>query len=290
MDDNVKRLVGVILVLGTAVAAPLASGATDLATSEGQLKAYVRMRGDLTGKEVFADWNATIFAVVPGDKPRAILKTYGYNVSRMEKQADGGYHWISREVSYYQDVKTGQMIDQWTNPISGELVDVVHVSNDPVNHKFPAPTSTPFSLPWRQHGDMTSMLLDVPLMYPNPLQPDAFPKESTGATYLASEHFGYLVKHKDLVNDRLNSAPVTYTWFRTGPWLPWMNMGGKPGYLIYSGVGSKLRGWDDVPADVRAFTLKHYPLYRHAPSEYVAPNMTSWVYYKQLKQSQMAKP
>ncbi|MEG2207512.1 MAG: DUF1838 family protein, partial [Clostridia bacterium] len=48
--------------------------------------------------------------VLPGEKARPILKTYGFNISRMEKQPDGGYHWISREVSYYQDVKTGKLI------------------------------------------------------------------------------------------------------------------------------------------------------------------------------------
>lgn len=288
MDRKLKLIVGAAL-LATTMATPLVRAATDLATSEGQLEAYVRMRADLTGKEVFADWNATIFAVVPGDKPRAIMKTYGYNVSRMEKQADGGYHWISREVSYYRDLKTGQLLEQWGNPMTGETVDVVHVANDPVNHKFPSPKAVPFSLPWQQHGEMTSMLLDMPLMYPNPLQPDAFPKQSTGATYLASEHFGYLLRTRDLLDQKISSAPVSYNWFRTGPWLPWMNMGGKPGYLIYSGVGSKLGSWDELPAEVRAYTLKHFPLYRHAPSEYVTPNMTSWIYYKKLKEAQAAK-
>lgn len=287
MDKKMNWFAGGALAIAFALALP-AAAQTDLATSEGQLEAYVRMRADLTGKEVFADWNATIFAVLPGEKPRAILKTYGYNVSRMEKQADGGYHWISREVSYYRDVQTGKLLDTWTNPITGETVDVVHVANDPVNHKFPSPKQVPFSLPWQQHGEMTSMLLDMPLEYPNPLQPDAYPKQSTGKVYLASEHFGYMVRTADLVNQKLASAPVYYNWFRTGPWLPWMNMGGKQGYLLYSGVGSKLSGWDALPADVREYTLKHFPLFRHAPAEYVSPNMTSWIYYRKLQEAKAA--
>lgn len=286
MGGKMKKMYVALALLGAVAAAPLAAVASDLSTSEGQLEAYVRMRGDLTGKEVVVDWQATIFAVLPGEKARPILKTYGFNISRMEKQADGGYHWISREVSYYQDVKTGKLIDKWTNPYTGEVVDVVQVTNDPVNFKFPSPKTYKHQFPWLQHGAVTSMLMDVPLAYPNPLQPDAFPRQSTGATYLASEHFGFFVNTRDLMDDKLTSVPTHYNWFRSGPWLPWMNMGGKPGYLIYSGAGSKLDKWEDVPADVRDYTMQHHPLYRHAPAEYVTPNMTSWLFYKQLKQAE----
>ena len=67
---------------------------------------------------------------------------------------------------------------------------------------------------------------------------------------------------------------------RTGPWLPWMKMGVRPGNLIYSGHGRKFMKFDDLPADVRDFTKANYPLYMTSPATYVTPNETSWTYYK----------
>lgn len=285
---SAKEVATVAITCTTLLALPLAS-ALDMSTSEGQLEAYVKMRGDLSGKEVIADWSVTVYAVVPGEKPQAIFLTDGYNVGRAEKQADGGYLWISREVSYYKDVKTREILETWTNPFTNEVVKVVQIANDPVNGKFGSPKTTKHNFPWRTQGDSTSMLMNVPLAYPNPLQPGEFPKESSGPVYLASEHFGFVVKTADLMNDSLSSVPENHNWFRTGPWLPWMNMGGKPGYLLYSGVGSKLGSWDQLPADVKAYTMKHFPQYRHAPSSYTTPNETSWTYYKKLKQAEAAK-
>lgn len=289
MSYKAKKTLALLALIGAGLCSMQPASALDLGTPEGQLEAYVKTRADLTGKEVVADWSATVFAVVPGEKPQAILRTDGYNVGRMEKQSDGGYHWISREVSYYKDLKTGKIIESWTNPFTSEVVKIVQVANDPVNSKLGSPKTVKHSFPWHALGDFTSMLMDVPLAYPNALQPDAFPKESTGKTYLASEHFGFFVRTDDLKNDAVKSAPSHWTWFRTGPWLPWMNMGGKPGYLIYSATGSKLSKWEDLPADVQEYTMKNFPLYRHAPTEYVTPNETSWTYYKKLKQAEAAK-
>ena len=263
--------------------------ALDLTTSEGQFEAYLKMRGDASGKDVVMDWTVTMFAVLPGEKPRPIMRTDGYNIGRMEKQPDGSFHWISREVSYYKDLKSGEILSQWTNPFTNEVVDVLHVANDPVNGKFGAPATTKHQFPWLQHGDIMSMLVSVPLAYPNALQPAEFPKQSSGPMYLASEHFSFFMNVKDLHNPALTTIPAHYTWFRTGPFLPWMNMGGKEGYLIYAGTGSKLAKWDDLAADVKAYTIQHFPQNRTAPASFVTPNVTSWSYYKKIKQAEAAK-
>jgi hypothetical protein len=261
------------------------ASALDLTKADDAYKAMLRVVGDLDGKPVFKDWNVTVFAVEPGVKPIPILRMQGYNAGRLITKADGSYEWVTREVSYYQDLKTGEIIESWMNPLTKTNVCVVHVANDPVNNKFPAPGkegTIPF-VAFQTAGDISSLRMDIPLAYPNALRPEEHPEESTGPTYLASEHFIYFANTADLESSSARSTPTHYAWFRTGPWLPWMKMGQAPGYLIYSGQGRKYSSFDELPASVQAYTRKHHPSYVTAPDSYYQPNETSWSYYAKLK-------
>ncbi len=260
-------------------AAPTAT--LDTRSAAGQLDSFIRMRADSSGRTVFANWWVTVFAVVPGERPREIMKLDGFNAGRFAKTADGGWEFISREVAFYKDPRSGAILKEWQNPFTNEKNTVLQVANDPVNSRYAAPKAGEAGrFPFMVSGDDVFLRLDIPLGYPNPLQPAEFPAESSGPTYLASEHFTFFSKTSDLNNTQLTSVPVTYAWARTGPWLPWMKMGQRPGYLMYSGHGRKYGTFDELPADVKAATLADFPLYASAPSSYTTPNETSWTYYK----------
>jgi len=272
------------LALGL-TAAP--STALDLAKPDEAYRAMLRIVGDLDGKPVFKDWDVTILAALPNEKPKPILRMQGYNAGRLITRPDGSYEWVTREVSYYQDLATGQIIEQWANPFNGRTVCVVQVANDPVSNLFPAPSkerANPFAS-FKVAGDVASLRWDIPLSYPNALQPAEYPEESTGPTYLASEHFTFFASTADVTSDAQRSTPTHYSWFRTGPWLPWMKMGQAPGYLIYSGQGRKYGSFEELPAQVRDYTLKHFPAYATAPDSFYQPNETSWTYYGKLKKA-----
>lgn len=241
----------------------------------------MRMRAANDGREVFANWWVTVFAVVPGERPREIMKLEGYNVGRFAKKPDGSAEFISREVAYYKDPKSGDILKEWVNPFTNEKNSVIAVLNDPVNSRYAAPKAGEAGrYPFMTSGDDVFLRLDVPLAYPNALQPAEYPAESTGPTYFASEHFTFFAKTADLRNTGLASVPLTYAWARTGPWLPWMKMGQRPGYLMYSGHGRKYASFSELPADIQAHTRANHPLYLKAPDGYVTPNETSWSYYK----------
>ncbi len=173
------------------------------------MQAVVKMRANTLGTDVFADWRITAWAAIPGQRPFPLFRLDGFNVGRMARQPDGGYMFMSREVGYYRDVRTGAIIDKWTNPITKAVNDVLHVANDPVNIPF-EPSSKPGARrpPMEQLRDQVFLRMDIPLMYPNPINPREYPSESTGETYIASEHFTYIAKAADVANPALSSAPT----------------------------------------------------------------------------------
>jgi Protein of unknown function (DUF1838) len=277
------RHISAMLVAATLTMPALA---VDTTSAAGQLDTYIRMRGSNDGKDVFANWWVTVFAVMPGEKPRPIFKLDGYNVGRFAKLPDGSAQLITREVAYYKDLASGQIMAEWQNPFTNEKNAVMQVANDPVNSRYAAPKAGEAGrLPFRVSGNDVMLLLDVPLAYPNALLPAEFPAESSGPTYFASEHFSFFSRAADLDDAKQASVPLVYQWNRTGPWLPWMKMGTRPGYLLYSGHGKKFMSFDELPADVREFTKANFPKYQTSPSAYETPNETSWTYYKKQMQA-----
>lgn len=249
--------------------------------------AFLRLRCSLDSHDQkYSWWTATVYALVPGEKVKPLLGFDGYNVCRVVRKVDGSYELLTREVGYYRDLKTGEIIEHWENPYTGKTDDVVQVNNDPVNSVMPVRGNAHFALPWKVMGNDVMLLVDVPLDYPNALSPKDFPQESSGERYIASEHFGFFAKLADMNNPKLQSVPYVNSWFRTGPWLPWMKMGRRSGGLIYSGEGKKLASFADLPADVQAYTRKHFSKFINAPIKFVQPNETTWTVYRDMKQAQ----
>lgn len=274
------------------VSAQAATAGLDLGRSADSLEAFVKMRCSLDAEEhVVTWWKGTLFADFPDAAPRPILGFEGYNVCRMLPTEDGGWQFVSREVTYYTDLVSGEIIEHWANPFTGETVEVLQVANDPVSHVYPPPTARDYSrFPWLEMQGTVMLTLDIPLDYPNPLQPDAWPAESSGERYRASEHFMFFARRADIDDRTRKSIPLTYGWARTGPWLPWMRMGQRPGGLIYSAQGKKLEGgFDALPEHVRAYTLEHFPQFRSAPDRFYQPNETSWTWYRKVHEQRRAQ-
>lgn len=273
------------LLASAAIALSSQAQALDLASAQGATEALVKMRCSLDPKEdVLLWWEGTLFAQEPEKKAYPLMGFEGYNICRSEKLADGTWRLVTRELTFYRDLATGKIIEQWDNPINGQRVDVVQVANDPVNTVLNAP-GREVPLPWVEAGDTLMLTLNIPLAYPNPLQPAQFPLASSGPTYMGSEHFMFFAPRAAMEDPGLSQVPVTYGWTRVGPWLPWMQLGTTPGTLLYIGQGNKRASVADLPADIQQLIQTRYPEYATAPASWVQPNVTSWSHYRDLQRS-----
>ncbi len=233
-----------------------------LAAAPVQLTAdqFVAMRCAADGRDVYFDWQGSVYADVPGERPRHLFDLVGMNVARC-LQVESAWHLVSRELTYYLDPKTRAPLHRWKNPWTGDEVAVAHVANSPVQHRLSGPKAT-------RAGARTVVALSIPLAYPNPLAGDArFAEAGPNPTYTALEMFRF----------EAEGGRVAVHWNRVGPWLPWMKMGVRPGRLVYAATGSRLAGYDALPALLRSEVEARLPLYRHAPKcRLSARNATSW--------------
>mgnify|MGYP000063306566 CR=1 FL=1 len=270
------------LVLGATVAGSVVSAAgknarVDLDDPAQRLEAFIRANGDTSGKPAVSYGTGKVYGYIPGEKPRALFGLEVVGVSRYEK-IEGGYLRLHREIGYYTDLKTGEVISRWFNPWLQRDVEVIPIQNDPVNRRYTI-QNTSFNV--NASGDDIVFYREVPLRYPNPLDRATYPVNSSGEFYEAMEMFTTFVSRAQLDDPRLTSIPGPGTWTRFGPWLPWMEMGAHQGYLVYHSRSFKpANGLDGIPAKLREYIARDNPKYLSAPEKFTEPDETSWTFFK----------
>lgn len=262
---------------------------------------WARIQGDLNPENERIGYAAgEVHAVRDGEAVKPLCGFETFLATRLVPQEDGTIRRLNKEVIFYTDLNRdpGQrrMIDEWKNPWTGEEVKVVHVANDPFNYtiseflilkpedfpdsdKAPEPRKIPLLFPWKRVGDKLVLETDMHLNYPNALQPDKWPRESSGKMARVSEIFRYWVDVKDVENPKLTAVPYVGTWIRLTPWLPWMLMGQQQGHCMYVGLMTAGSTWDIVPQHVRDFAKERYPHMLSAPTEDYGPSISSLEYY-----------
>lgn len=258
---------------------------------------FARMDADLDPAKEKLGWlKGKAYGVRDNEKVRHLFDVEGFSVVRTKRLADGSWRRMLREIVFYRDPVTGKIMDNWRNPYTGEDVRVVPIANDPFNftisdtvgpppsygglQKAAAAASKPFLLDWTEGPDGTLICnTGIDMIYPSALQPDKWPRESSGVMARVSEHFLYVVKRKDVENRNLTNLPITGSWSRITPWLPWMLMGQAPGHISYFTTFATLKGGiKDLPSDLVAAARaygKDGEKWLHSPTEDYGPSLSS---------------
>jgi Protein of unknown function (DUF1838) len=256
---------------------------------------FSRMQLGNNGKSNYGWFKGRVFAVIGDDKVlQPLFDLEGFGTNRHIKIGTATYQHLHREVGYYKDLRTGQIMERWANPmLGGEIVDVFPIYNDPVNAIIGPIVQTklgedmanaefPFIMPWTNMGGLAMSSFDVNTQWRNVLDPAEWPRESTGKPFVrVSEYLQFYTEWKKLQNWRKHDRILQHgAWQRLGTWLPWMLMGSRPGHLFYRSHTKALNSIDELPKDIRAYTEKRFPQYLEAPTAWSEPNVTSFEVYK----------
>jgi len=271
-----------LFLAGGAVAAEL-----KLDSPQDGLSALRKIQCSLKDGEVVTwYWNGFAFSRVPGEPDRRLFAVEGMNIRQcgpLGEARDGSFKMSTREVMVYKDPATGAVLRTWQNPWTDKEVKVVHVSNDPVNQRIGALDrgGQPFRLPLSINGNHWWLTSTVPLFYRNPLAGDY--QDYIGGKYHAVEMFNFFGDVDELANPRTRSVQVRIGWVRMSNWLPWMEMGDRPGVIYFHTAGRKLDRYEDMPAAFREEIARNFPVYTAPPPlDDERPNETSWSYFRKV--------
>jgi hypothetical protein len=285
--------------------APAKSLNLDFSKAEDNLTAWVKLASSLEdGVETCGFFGGIQYADLgPQEVIQPLFRIQGFGMSRVTKLPDGRYENLHREVVYYLDLKEDRILEEWTNPFTGETVEVFSTHNDPVNSYY-APVfkqrfgdaetgietvEFPFILPWDIFGDRAVVSFAVNTRWPSPLPPKEWPRENFGEWYRTSEYFQIHSSLADLNNPDMLKVPFTGAWQKIAPWHPWMLMDNRPGGIVGITNVFSMDSTDDLPPHVLAYTEKNYPKWLHAPTEWVEPNLATWETFAKERKPAPAK-
>jgi len=278
-----------MLVCSSISITSLAGTPIDLNTPEGNTAAMRKILCDVEDNKVsYYQWKGTAYSRRMGEKDRTLFNVEGMS-ARQCGTVDGGkkgktYKLVTREILLYTDPKTGKPLDKWDNPFTGETLDVIHVTNDPVNQgpSFPNDENGKL-LPWKAKfgGEVREkiwwMKFDVPLFYHNDLA--GYYQRQIGGVYHATEMFDFVGDTESLVSGDFANTHVD--WVRVADWLPWMMMAGREGTIYIHAAGEKIATFEELSPIMKEYINKNAPKYKTAPPVTdTRKNETSWSTYK----------
>ena len=275
---------------GAEVAAASGARSLDFSSPIDNLYAFGKLWASYADEPVYSAFHGLMFAMVGAERLRPLFGYTGFGNFQAKVLKNGNIRLRGKEVGYFTDPRSGDILEVWDNPYTGERVSVFNFLNDQVRGELSpemprfqfgdgadAPTlmndgtalvredgSVPFILPWQQFGGQMSLAWDYTHRYRNPVTPEKWPLASTGEFINPSEHFTFSCDLGEL-EDRSNPcARFNCGFSRLSPWWPWMKMGGSgiDGVLFGRMHSHKSNaGFTDIPDKVLAYTERHYPEY-----------------------------
>jgi len=259
----------------------------NLLTPEGATLANRKIQCSLKDGEPVIYWfHGEGFSRVPGERDRKLFNVEGMNIRQCVTVTDSvrgtGWRMVSRELLLYVDPATGELLNEWQNPWTGQKVKVLQTANDPVNQRpsFPIGTDGKAAV-WSStmNGSVWWNTITVPLFYSNPLAGSY--QKNVGGFYHATEMFNFFGNIKELLDTKNLNPRINVGWVRIADWLPWMEMSGRAGGIYIHAAGRKLDSPEQLPAVIQRAITSDYPTYREPPpADDTRENETSWTYYK----------
>ena len=264
----------------------------DPSNADDQMRMQVKMSCSLIeGKPTLYWWSGRMYSRVPGERDRVLFNVHGMNMRQCRTKQDPlrgfCYRSVSREVMFYLDPVSNEVVRRWKNPWTGKEVDVVQVANDPVNARDWFCSRDKDGKPVDRSDSMQikdDLLLEgggaARLFYKNPLAGEY--QDYVGGAYHAMEFGSTQASAREALDARdteLQDAVIS--WGRVSRWLPWMEMGDRDGLVVFHTAGIRLDAWEQLPEVVRTEIERNYPVYRNPPPlDDARPNETSWTVFK----------
>ena len=230
----------------------------DLKNPQDNLTAMIKMRGSLEAVDVPFWYFGTIYAVLPGKAPVALVEYEGSEIDYYERQDDGTYKANSATVSFFRDPQTRKRVDRLRNPVTGKVNEVRPNSITVKAHYIYSVDGAkrsddprPFSdfppllekTKWTESGEHVWLNMNRPY-------PDGYPigEDQTMRGLLRELHDPDMPKV-------YTTANPTYM----SPWLSWMDMEDVEGYSVWAGPARKLDSVEQYPRELLDYLEKNFP-------------------------------
>jgi len=244
---------------GSTAAGPLNAGGVlpEPGNREAWFKAWMRMQSSLEEKDSPWWYMGRIYAQVGEAEPKHIVDLEGTEIYWARPLDNGEVSISSRTLTFFKDPATGEMLDEFANPYTGESLPVhpnILGGRDGARYTLegmvfseridPARELRRWNWQWTHSGRHIWMMASRGLAHmPQPWM----------------EAFTMFCLADDFADPAIASLRSSFSSTYFSPWLPWMGMSGRQGHLIWHSSGCKLNSVDEVSEAYRARADRLFP-------------------------------
>jgi hypothetical protein len=225
------------------------------------VRTYVRVVCDLAGADTWKWFTGRLHAALPDG---AIVPLLGFDSVIRRKLAafDPSSATITfSEATVFRDLASGEILDEWRNPLNGRIVRPLHYPEGPNPLTSRAADFVPgggFS-PWVTSAGTARFTRESRTDSPHPLDPAVWRLESSGPRFRALTLRSYTVALADFADPARTALPADYSLTVLSGWFPWMLLGPLPGQMLWQAEGRKVDAPEQIPTDLRARILARFP-------------------------------
>ncbi|TDJ44669.1 MAG: DUF1838 domain-containing protein [Gammaproteobacteria bacterium] len=223
----------------------------DLSDPAVLLEAYMRLSGALDDRLIIWWMDGVRYGVVDA-RAQALFGMKIGLFHRFYRQADGSFKLAMFELTYYTDLASGEMLETFDNPYTGQTDRVSHVRLGPeVRIQTRAGIARPDNPLVKDYTSSLgpALIRGDDVWIPTSVEARIkFPKPTAPEILLSL----YTTVHgtlRDALNPALISAPCSLAFQNVLKWEPFMRMGDRPGHMMSQAAGKKLESVDALPAD-----------------------------------------
>lgn len=252
-------LSGAVAGLATLPTTTEAADLPDLSKPEENLRNLIRASASLKEEDCPWYYNGTIYGIVGEESPRPLYRFEGMEMYFMRHLSPGLYEMIGNTVTFMRDVDTGEFLHEWKNPYTGavnKVEDAVQGGKAgrgfeySVNGVKPSMFKDQFpdkalKLWWTSAGDY--VWLHNSTVYPPGMKPPRMQRQTN------------FTRRDQFIDPSIDSLAAMFTSTVFMPWPKWMEMGDRPGHVVWHASGAKLKSLDQLPKEYRARAEKNYP-------------------------------
>lgn len=242
----------------------------DLTSEAGRLIAIVKMRGTLSD-QVSRGFVVGRYHGIVDDQAKPLFGVLAGTISQYRRVSDTEFGVRALEVAYFTDLETGELLDDWLNPYTGETVSVPQTRMGPSTSTLSADGLVIDVAA----GEARQMQLNHRFRPPTIVGDDVWIAEEIsavagGGSFAYNEMTHYQARRQDLEDPDQTSVRSHVQFTSAVTWRPWMKMQGHPGHLHGAAAGRHIKSADEWPDYYQELCRRHHPDYLDEPERLLA--------------------
>lgn len=188
-----------------------------------------------------------------------------YVVQTWTPNEDSGFEVQHYEAAYYSKFDEAEPLEEWENPLTGEVVELPPFVLGPVPRAYGpglgqnAATFAPDPMNITMIGDKVYIPTLSRFQFPNALAGEEWGPYSSGDITYWDSMLVYSADVEDVFDETKTHVSADIHMQNLVSWAPFLKLGRSPGRTMVRAYGQHISGYDALPKDIRANLEKYTP-------------------------------